>query len=101
MNPNPEVQHRWHKHELDDLCDTVLAGEVFERVVAERVVRALGALLEVLAQHRVDHAGRCHACKPVGRRWQHWWRRRAPCLIDDVLSHHLAARRGRGHRLAR
>lgn len=75
--------------ELSELLDTVLAGEVVsDRAVAERLVRSVGALLELHARHRIDGRGRCGVCRPVPRRWwRPWpWSRRSTCTVHTALS---------------
>jgi len=85
--------NRRFERELSDLTDTVLAGgPEYDRVTAERMVRVLAAMSQILAQHPVDGMGRCRACRRVTGSLLYTWRPRADCLINDALSLHLAGR---------
>jgi hypothetical protein len=69
------------------LAAVLQTGTFGDRVVAEELLRLVGATEQVLALHEVDQMGRCRAC---GR---HWARRSASCLVHDAFCHHLTGRR--------
>lgn len=80
--------HQVFDRELSELLDTVLAGEVVtDRDTAERLVRAVGALVRLHGQHPVDSHGRCCSCRPPRRWWP--WRRRSVCLVHVALGFFL------------
>lgn len=82
--------HRVFGNELSELLDTVLGGEVVsDRDTAERLVRSVGALVDLHARHRIDRQGRCGVCWPVPRSWWWPWRRRSTCTVHAALSFHL------------
>ncbi|MGH3611048.1 MAG: hypothetical protein ACRDRK_00195 [Pseudonocardia sp.] len=79
--------YRLFDRELSELLDTVLAGEVVaDRDTAEHLIRTIGALLHLHAQHPVDAHGRCSSCRPPRIRWP--WRR-SPCSVHAALSFYL------------
>jgi hypothetical protein len=71
--------------ELSELLDTVLAGEAADRATAERLVRAVGALVYLHEQHPIDEHGRCRQCWQVPRRWWRPWPRRSTCSVHAAL----------------
>lgn len=80
--------YRVFDRELSELLEVVLAGEVVtDRDIAERLVRTVGALVRVHAQHPVDAAGRCSSCRPPRRWWL--WRRTATCTVHVALGYFL------------
>ncbi len=82
--------YRVFGNELSELLDTVLAGEVVsDRDTAERLVRSVGALVDLHNLHRIDRRGRCGLCWPVQRRWWWPWSRRSTCTVHTALSFHL------------
>lgn len=82
--------HRVFGDELSGLLYTVLAGEVVaDRDGAERLARALGALVYLHGRHRLDARGWCRVCWPVPRRWWRPWPRRPTCTVHAALSYFL------------
>jgi len=79
--------YRVFERELSELLDTVLAGEVVaDRDTAERIIRTIGALVHLHAQHPVDAHGWCSSCRPPRMRWP---RRRSACSVHAALSFFL------------
>lgn len=79
--------YRVFSNELSELLDTVLVGEVVaDRAVAERLVRSMGALVDLHEQHRIDGRGRCGVCWSVPRRWWRPWRKQSTCTVHTALS---------------
>jgi hypothetical protein len=82
--------YRVFDRELSKLLDTVLAGEVVaDRDTAERLIRSVGALMHLHAQHPVDAHGRCASCRPPRMWWLPLWRRRSACSVHVALSFFL------------
>lgn len=72
------------------MLDLVLAGDVVaDRAMAERLVRAMGALLRLQEQHGIDHRGRCAVCWTVPRRWWRPWLKRSTCTVHEALNFFL------------
>lgn len=95
----PETLHRVYEQELTALLETVLAGiEVSDRAVAERLVRALGAILRVHQRHIVNGDAQCGICWSSDGRWWRPWPRRTVCSVHAVLSFFLS--QPSGHVLA-
>lgn len=70
-----------YERELAVVLDTVLTGDLGTdgTTVERRVVESLGALVWLIAAHRVDRRGRCRVCRPA------WWRHRSLCTIYRAL----------------
>ena len=84
--------HRRFECELTDLAEAALHDEVVrDRALAERLVRLIGALLDITAEHDVDDLGRCRMCRHKTGALR--GRRRAPCLVHEALRHHITGRR--------
>jgi hypothetical protein len=84
--------HRRFERELADLAEAALHDEVVrDRALAERLVRLVGALLDITADHDVDDLGRCRICRHKAGALRGW--RRAPCLVHDALRHHITGLR--------
>lgn len=74
--------------ELSQLLDVVLAGDVVDdRDIAERLVRAVGALVHLHTQHPIDADGRCRMCRTPGVQWWPW--RKAICTVHAALRYFL------------
>jgi hypothetical protein len=87
----PEVEHREFVAVTRSLAKRVEQGVFGDRVVAEHMLRVLGAASEILAEHPVDEMGRCVAC-----RYRHsfgWPRRRVPCVVHDTFTYFFKGRR--------
>jgi hypothetical protein len=56
---------------------------VEDRDVAERLIRAIRAIVAMRDLHDVDIESRCLVCRPSGRRVV--WRRRQPCIVQEVF----------------
>jgi hypothetical protein len=82
----PAKLHEVYGQELAELLDTVLAGEVVtDRDIAERLVRSLGALVQLHQRHRPDTRARCAVCD----RWWPWPPKRSTCTVHAALSFFL------------
>lgn len=80
------TRHRVFHQELTDLLDLVLAGDVIaDRAMAERLVRAVGALLRIQEQHSIDDWGRCPVCFTQPRRWWRPWPQRSVRTAHEAL----------------
>ena len=81
--------HRHFKRELADLAEAALHDEVVrDRALAERLVRLVGVLLDITAEHDVDDAG-CAGTKhvlSVDGGGLH-------VLVHGALRHHITGRR--------
>src|SRR5262249_41641841 len=76
--------------ELSELLDLLLAGEVVsDRVVTERLVRCVGALLRLHDRHRLNRHGRCATCWPIPRTWCRPWPKRSICTVHAALTFFL------------
>lgn len=87
----PEVEHREFIALTRSLTKTVENGMFGDRVVAEHMLRALGAASQILAEHTVDEMGCCVACRH--RHSFPWPRRRAPCVVHDTFTYFFKGRR--------
>ena len=73
--------------ELAEVVNVVLAAEpAIGRREVERMLRVLGALVDVNEAHAVDADGRCLSCRGS---WLRCWRRRKPCTVWAAVSHHV------------
>lgn len=81
------TRYRMFSDELSDLLDIVLTGEIIDdRATAERVVRALGAVVYLHERHPIDARGRCAACWTVPRRrWRPWPRRSTYTVYSELV----------------
>ena len=85
----PEREHNEFVAMVRSLTHTVETGEVFaDRVVAEHMLRLLGAASKVLAEHPVDDRARCRACA----RFSWWPHRRVPCRVHDTFAYFFTGR---------
>ena len=76
--------------ELSEILDIVLAGEIVsDRALAERLVRAVGALAHLHGRHPLDTRGRCAWCWAVPRRWWRPWPKRSTCTVHAALNFFL------------
>jgi hypothetical protein len=76
--------------ELSELLELILNGEVVsDRVTAERLVRSVGALLQLHGKHRLDSRGRCAVCWSAPRTWWRLWRKRSACTVHTTLRFHM------------
>lgn len=84
------TRYRVFHQELSDLLDQVLAGDVVaDRAMAERVVRALGALLRTHERHMWDRRGKCGVCWTNPPRWWRPWPSQSACTVHEALSFFL------------
>lgn len=86
----PESEHREYVAVTRSLAKTVEKGIFGDRVVAEHMLRVLGAASQLLAEHPVDDMGRCASC-----RRHHgfpWPRRRIPCTVHDTFTYFFKGR---------
>lgn len=80
------TRYRVFGDELSDVLDLVLAGDaVADRAIAERLVRAMGALLRLQERHGIDARGRCAVCWTSPRRWWRPWPTRSICTVYEAL----------------
>jgi hypothetical protein len=86
----PEREHGEFVKVTRSLTTTVENGSFGDRVLAEHVLRVLGAASQILAQHPVDDRGRCVACRH--RRISVWPPRRVPCLVHDTFAYFFKGR---------
>jgi hypothetical protein len=84
----PEREHREFMALTHTLTKELTRGDFGDRVLAEHMLRILGATSHILAQHPVDELGQCRAC----RHSSVWPRRRVPCTIHDIFRHFLKGR---------
>ena len=87
MTPHRCVRQRVVSGELAEVVNVVLAAEpAIGRREVERVLRVVGALVDVNEAHAVDADGRCLSCRgsPLV-----CWRRRKPCTVWVVVDHHI------------
>ncbi|MGH3564859.1 MAG: hypothetical protein ACRDRH_02245 [Pseudonocardia sp.] len=85
----PEREHMEFVAMARSLAHTLENGEFGDRVVAEHLLRLVGAASKVLAEHPVDELARCRACSQFS-----WWpRRRAPCRVHDTFAYFFTGRR--------
>lgn len=84
------LQHQHLQKRLDSVIDVVLAAEpAVGRPEVERLLRVVGALIDVHAVHRVDDRGRCTGCHPRRRLpWQH----EGACTVLKTIDRALGAR---------
>lgn len=83
----PQRSYRVFEDELNDLMNTLLAGgAAYDRVTAERAVRVVGAMAQVLARHSVDDLGRCRVCRRPNTSRLGVWRPRGHCTVTDALN---------------
>jgi hypothetical protein len=87
----PESEHREFMAVTRCLAKTVEKGILGDRVADEHLLRVLGAVSRILADHPVDDMGRCTAC-----RYRHgiplWPSRRVPCAVHDTFTYFLKGR---------
>jgi hypothetical protein len=87
----PESEHREFVAVTRSLAKTVETGIFGDRVVAEHMLRVLGAASKILDEHPVDDMGRCIAC-----RYRHsfslWPRRRVPRVVHDTFTYFFKGR---------
>lgn len=83
-------QYQVVEDELRALTDTLLTGEVvLDRAASEELVRVLGAVVSLHADHRVDRHGRCSICRPARRsRWSRSAKHDV-CSVYTALNVHL------------
>ncbi|MFD1531671.1 hypothetical protein [Pseudonocardia aurantiaca] len=86
----PEREHREFVAVTRSLTTTVENGSFGDRVLAEHMLRVLGAASQILDQHPVDDRGRCVACRH--QRNSVWPRRRVPCVVHDTFAYYLKGR---------
>ncbi|ANY07981.1 hypothetical protein [Pseudonocardia sp. HH130630-07] len=84
----PEREHLRFVAMTRSLTATVEKGEFGDRVLAEHLLRVLGAAATVLAEHPVDDRACCRTCRR--RSW--WPRARVPCRVHDTFAHHVTGR---------
>lgn len=84
----PEREHLEFVAVTRSLISTVENGEFGDRVLAEHMLRLLGATSKVLTEHPVDDRARCRACGQFS-----WWlRRRVPCRVHDTFAYFFTGR---------
>jgi hypothetical protein len=87
----PESEHREFVAVTRSLVKTLETGIFGDRVVAEHLLRVLGAASRILAEHPVDDLARCSACRYRTR--SSWWpHRRVPCTVHDTFTYFLTGR---------
>jgi hypothetical protein len=87
MSPSVHATlYQVHGHELAELLDLLLAGEVVtDRTTAERLIRTVGALLRLHGWHQPDNHGHCGLCwTPPRHPWRPWPTRSA-CTVHNAL----------------
>jgi hypothetical protein len=85
----PESEHRQFIAMMHSLAQTVETGIFGDRVVAEHMLRVLGAASKILDEHPVDDMGRCIACR---HNFSLWPRRRVPCVVHDTFTYFFKGR---------
>lgn len=87
----PESEHREFVALTRSLTKTLEKGMFGDRVVAEHMLRVLGAASQILDEHPVDDMGRCLACRHR-HGFSLWPRRRARCAVHDTFTYFLKGR---------
>jgi hypothetical protein len=88
----PESEHREFIAVTRALTTTVENGEFGDRVVAEHMLRVLGAATQILTEHSVDGMGRCCACRRF-HRFRLRPQNRTPCAVHDTFMYFFKGRR--------
>lgn len=88
----PEREHREFLEVTRSLTTIVENGEFGDRVVAEHILRILGAATQILAEHAVDDMGRCCACRRF-HRFPWLPQNRTPCAVHDTFTYFFTGRR--------
>lgn len=89
----PEREHREFLAVARSLTATLESGEFGDRVVAEHLLRVLGAAAQILTEHPVDDMGRCCACRRFHRFLWRPQNRRTPCAVHDTFMYFFKGRR--------
>lgn len=70
--------------QLQELLDHVQQSAEFSKPQQAELVRLLGAMIALQAQHRVNGRGRCRVCWTTRR-----WSRRQQCSVHAALTFYL------------